>query len=59
MLLEDEPLIQTSVGTALREIGRVDAARLDDFLTQNASRISSTTRRMVTVDRRNGSPTPG
>jgi 3-methyladenine DNA glycosylase AlkD len=57
LLLEDEPLIQTSVGTALREIGRVDAARLDQFLARNAERISATTRRMATVDRRNGSTT--
>jgi 3-methyladenine DNA glycosylase AlkD len=52
LLLEDEPLIQTSVGTALREIGRVDPAALDGFLAHNANRISATTRRMATVDRR-------
>ncbi|MFC0681457.1 DNA alkylation repair protein [Lysobacter korlensis] len=55
-LLEDEPLIQTSVGTALREIGRVDTARLDEFLDRNADRISATTRRMATVDRRDSTP---
>lgn len=52
LLLEDEPLVQTSVGTALREIGRVDAAQLDDFLARNGHRMSATTRRLATVDRR-------
>jgi 3-methyladenine DNA glycosylase AlkD len=64
LLLEDEPLIQTSVGTALREVGRVAPDRLDEFLARNADRISATTRRLATVDRRpastataSGSPT--
>jgi 3-methyladenine DNA glycosylase AlkD len=54
LLLEDEPMVQTSVGTALREIGRVDPVRLDEFLERNAHRMSSTTRRLATVDRRAG-----
>ncbi|MDQ4138218.1 MAG: DNA alkylation repair protein [Actinomycetota bacterium] len=47
LLLKDEHLIQTSVGTALREIGRVAPERLDEFLDRNASRISATTRRIA------------
>lgn len=45
--LEDEHLIQTSVGTALREIGKIDRARRDDFLAANYKRISATTRRIA------------
>lgn len=47
ILLGDEHLIQTSVGTALREIGKVDPARRDEFLRRHEARISSTTRRMA------------
>lgn len=47
ILLGDEHLIQTSVGTALREIGKVDLARRDEFLRRHEARISSTTRRMA------------
>lgn len=48
LLLDDgEKFVQTSVGTALREVGRVDPAALDTFLARNADRISPTTRRLM------------
>lgn len=47
LLDDDEHYVQTSVGTALREIGRVDPARLDAFVSRNADRISPTTRRLM------------
>lgn len=47
LLLDDEHLIQTSVGTALREVGKVDPARRDEFLQRHQERISATTRRMA------------
>ena len=48
LLLDDhEHFVQTSVGTALREIGRIDPARLDEFVRRNADRISPATRRLM------------
>ena len=47
LLDDDEHFVQTSVGTALREIRRVDAARLDDFVSRNAGRIRPATRRLM------------
>lgn len=47
VLLGDEHLIQTSLGTALREIGKIDSARRDEFLRRHEARISATTRRMA------------
>lgn len=47
LLDDDEHFVQTSVGTALREIGRVDAGEFDAFVARNASRISPTTRRLL------------
>lgn len=47
LLLGDEHFIQTSVGTALREIGKVDVARRDEFLRRHEGRISATTRRLA------------
>lgn len=47
LLDDDEHFVQTSLGTALREIGRVDPARLDEFVTRNAGRISPATRRLM------------
>ncbi|WP_125774673.1 DNA alkylation repair protein [Antribacter gilvus] len=49
LLLDDEEhFVQTSVGTALREVGRSDAAVLEDFVTRNGHRISPVTRRLMT-----------
>lgn len=48
LLLEDEEhFVQTSVGTALREVGRIDPSALDAFVARNAGRISPTTRRLL------------
>ena len=48
ILLDDgEHVVQTSVGTALREIGRVDAERQRAFVEQNTHRISPATRRLM------------
>lgn len=48
LLLDDpEHFVQTSVGTALREVGRVDAGVLQAFVAKNAARISPTTRRLM------------
>ena len=48
LLLDDgEQFVQTSVGTALREVGRVDPQRLDAFVARNVGRISPTTRRLM------------
>jgi len=46
-LLADDPehFVQTSVGVALREIGRVDRGRLEDFLTRRGSELSAQARR--------------
>lgn len=47
--LADDPerFVQTSLGTALREIGRVDPARLQAFLDAHGERISATARRVA------------
>lgn len=47
LLLGDEHLIQTSLGTALREIGKVDPDRRDEFLRRHEAQVSATTRRMA------------
>lgn len=46
-LLADDPehLVQTNVGVALREIGRVDPARLQGFLAEHEGRLSAVARR--------------
>ncbi|GAA1938882.1 hypothetical protein GCM10009775_33770 [Microbacterium aoyamense] len=38
---DPEHLVQTNVGVALREIGRVDPARLEDFLARRGSDLSA------------------
>lgn len=47
--LADDPerFVQTSLGTALREIGRVDPARLQAFLDVHGERISPAARRVA------------
>ena len=40
-----EHLVQTNVGVALREIGRVDRGRLEEFLSRRGEDLSSTARR--------------
>jgi 3-methyladenine DNA glycosylase AlkD len=47
--LVDDPevLVQNSVGVALREVGRVDAARRDAFLEAHSDRISAPVRRVA------------
>jgi 3-methyladenine DNA glycosylase AlkD len=47
LLDDDERFVQTSVGVALREIGRVDRARRDDYLARNRHRVSPVTRRLM------------
>ena len=42
---DPERFVQTAVGTALREIGRVNPERLDDFLTRRGSDLSAEARR--------------
>lgn len=42
-----DPLVQSPVGTALREVGRVDAARRDEFLAAHAAVISAVARRVA------------
>lgn len=42
---DPEHLVQTNVGVALREIGRVDAARLRDFLDRRGGDLSAHARR--------------
>lgn len=46
-ILADDPehLVQTNVGVALREIGRVDAARLEEFLARRSEDLSAHARR--------------
>ena len=46
-ILADDPehLVQTNVGVALREIGRVDPARLDEFLARRGADLSAHARR--------------
>ncbi len=46
-MLADDPehLVQTNVGVALREIGRVDSARLEEFLTRRGDDLSAQARR--------------
>lgn len=48
-LLADDPerFVQTSVGTALREIGRIDDARLRDFLDRRAGDLTAEARRIA------------
>lgn len=47
-LLDDpEVMVQNNVGVALREIGRIDAARRDAFLAENPNRISAAVRRVA------------
>ena len=47
LLLGDEHLIQTSLGTALREIGKIDGARRDAFISRHSQQITATTRRIA------------
>lgn len=42
---DPERLVQTNVGVALREIGRVDPARLEDFLERRGGDLSTATSR--------------
>ena len=42
---DPEHLVQTNVGVALREIGRVDAARLEEFLARRGDELSAHARR--------------
>jgi len=42
---DPEHLVQTNVGVALREIGRVDRARLEDFLARRGADVSAHARR--------------
>nr|WP_281357096.1 DNA alkylation repair protein [Cellulomonas septica] len=42
-----DPLVQNPVGTALREVGRVDAARRDAFLAAHATMMSAAARRVA------------
>jgi len=42
---DPEHLVQTNVGVALREIGRVDAERLEEFLDRRGSDLSAAARR--------------
>jgi len=46
-ILADDPehLVQTNVGVALREIGRVDRARLEEFLARRGDDLSAHARR--------------
>jgi 3-methyladenine DNA glycosylase AlkD len=44
---DGERFVQTSVGTALREIGRVDDGRLRDFLDRRGSELSAEARRVA------------
>jgi 3-methyladenine DNA glycosylase AlkD len=46
-ILADDPehLVQTNVGVALREIGRVDRARLEEFLVRRSADLSAHARR--------------
>lgn len=45
---DPEHFVQTSLGTALREIGRVDEARLRAFLAAHEGELTSATRRIAT-----------
>jgi 3-methyladenine DNA glycosylase AlkD len=48
VLLDDEEhFVQTSVGTALREIRRIDPVRFDKFVADNSARIAPATRRLM------------
>ena len=42
-----DPLVQSPIGTALREVGRVDAARRDDFLATHAAVMTAAARRVA------------
>jgi 3-methyladenine DNA glycosylase AlkD len=42
---DPEHLVQTNVGVALREIGRVDPARLEEFLARRGDELSAQARR--------------
>lgn len=42
---DPEHLVQTNVGVALREIGRIDSARLEDFLERRGADLSAAARR--------------
>ncbi len=50
-ILADDPehLVQTNVGVALREIGRRDASRLDEFLERRGDELSAHARRTARV----------
>ncbi|MDY0910777.1 DNA alkylation repair protein [Microbacterium sp. CFBP9034] len=52
---DPEHLVQTNVGVALREIGRVDAARLREFLDRRGDELSAHARRTArtALDQRN------
>lgn len=53
MLLDDpEHFIQTSVGTAIRELNRITPERIETYLQQNAHRVSPATRRLMADPRR-------
>ncbi|MGW0486096.1 DNA alkylation repair protein [Nonomuraea sp. NPDC003214] len=59
MLLDDpEHFVQTSVGTALRELHRASPEAAREFLARNGERLSSTTRRLMR-DSRAASRRPG
>lgn len=56
ILLDDpEHFVQTSVGTAIRELNRIDPDRMATYLRQNADRISPATRKLM-ADRRRPRP---
>ena len=42
---DPEHLVQTNVGVALREIGRIDRARLEEFLARRGAELSAVARR--------------
>ncbi|MEP7763044.1 DNA alkylation repair protein [Sanguibacter sp. 25GB23B1] len=50
MLLDDhEHFVQTSVGIALRELGKIDAPRTARYVEENRARLSPATRRLARV----------
>ncbi|MEN0130152.1 MAG: DNA alkylation repair protein [Brevundimonas sp.] len=44
---DPDPLVQSPVGTALREVGRVDAARRDAFVAEHGATMSAAARRVA------------
>jgi 3-methyladenine DNA glycosylase AlkD len=47
---DSERFVQTAVGTALREIGRIDPARRDAFLARRGTELSAEARRTARTD---------